>query len=98
MLIRSTVRPNTHYPMGLGNDIYDRVVDSVKWFNEAFELEIQEFRDRHGGANVMDFDLFRFIDLVLDEPELFGLTDTERYEMIVDDDGEEPNLGHLGFA
>ena len=83
---------------GVGHDIYNRVVNSVTWFNQAFAFEIAKFRMRHRQANVIEFDLFRFIDLVLDEPELFGLTDTERFNMVVDDSGDETNLGHLGFA
>ena len=77
-----------------------RVINSVKYFNEAFALEVEAFRRRHPDANVMDFDLYRFVDLILDEPELFGLTETERFEMRWEGQPEEQESdnGEFGFA
>ncbi|ORX38838.1 hypothetical protein BD324DRAFT_617506 [Kockovaella imperatae] len=83
---------------GVGHDVYGRVVDSVTWFNEAYGDEIELFRQRHPQANVISFDLFRYIDLIMDEPELFGMTETERFHMTIDDTGDETNHGRLGFV
>ena len=92
--------PKYNLPHGLGHDIQSRVVESVLWFNEAFGIEIEKFRTKHPLANVYEFDLYRFINLVLDYPEVFGVTDTKRYlmEWEEQDEEEETEFGQLGFA
>lgn len=97
------------------HDIQPRVEQSVAWFNQYFLSEIAAFRARNsaveqgegddlgqagGGVNVMDFDLNRFLGIVLDYPEMFGLTDTQRFEMRWAGQGEdvETEYGQMGFA
>ena len=88
--------PKYSLPHGLGHDIQERVVESVKYFNSHFEREFAIFKEAFRDSKVLRFDLTRFVNVVLDHPEVFGMTDIERY--VVEVDGELQDQGKMGLA
>ncbi|KAK4686903.1 hypothetical protein P7C73_g3218, partial [Tremellales sp. Uapishka_1] len=87
-------------PSGIGHDIQGRIEESVNTFNALFEPAVNELRDELSqpgldGVNLMLFDLHGYMSLLLDYPEIFGLTECTRFEMQIS--GNKVNLGSMGF-
>ncbi|WVR08390.1 hypothetical protein IAU60_005445 [Kwoniella sp. DSM 27419] len=88
--------PKYNLPSQVGHDIQGRVERSVQLYNEYVRAGVAEFEADTPDANVMLFDLERYWKLVLDYPELFGMTDCARFHITVD--GRKPNLGRMGLC
>ncbi|WVQ63123.1 uncharacterized protein L199_001274 [Kwoniella botswanensis] len=88
--------PKYKLPSQVGYDIHERVELSVTHFNDNLRSSVKQFEDDVGDSNVMLFDLNKFWKILLDYPELFGITDVSRFRMTID--GRLPNFGRMGLA
>ncbi|WVW81024.1 hypothetical protein I302_103015 [Kwoniella bestiolae CBS 10118] len=88
--------PKYKLPSQVGYDIHERVEVSVKHFNDNLRSSVKQFEDELGDSNVMLFDLNKFWKILLDYPELFGISDVSRFRMTID--GRLPNFGRMGLA
>ena len=52
-------------------------------FNELLAEGVEHFEWQHTGANVFYFDQDSFVRIITDFPEIFGITDTKRYQFHV---------------
>ncbi|OCF41265.1 hypothetical protein I317_04923 [Kwoniella heveanensis CBS 569] len=87
--------PKYNLPGQVGHDIQHRVDHSVSSYNAFLRKAVDDFEQEQTDANVMLFDLEKYWRLILDYPELFGMTDCARFAMTVD--GKRPNLGRMGL-
>ncbi|RXK39836.1 hypothetical protein M231_02891 [Tremella mesenterica] len=91
--------PKFLLPHGVGRDVEHRIREGVPLFNSLLSNALEDFRMEtrlQSGGEVMLFDLNRLINMVLDNPEVFGLTDTVRFEVNIGNETVEP--GRMGFA
>ncbi|WVF68086.1 hypothetical protein IAT40_002849 [Kwoniella sp. CBS 6097] len=88
--------PKYNLPGQIGHDIQHRVDHSVSSYNAFLRTAVRDFDQEHTDANVMLFDLEGYWKLILEYPELFGMTDCARFAMTVD--GKRPNLGRMGLC
>ncbi|WVQ95764.1 hypothetical protein IAU59_002863 [Kwoniella sp. CBS 9459] len=88
--------PKYNLPGQVGHDIQHRVDHSVSSYNSFLRKAVQGFEQEQSDANIMMFDLEKYWKLILDYPELFGMTDCARFAMTLD--GKRPNLGRMGLC
>jgi phospholipase/lecithinase/hemolysin len=95
--------PKYSLPHEAGIRSHELIGQSVRVFNtrleelvRAYRLELELEKDNdEDETNVFLFDLWSYWNLVLDYPEVFGMTDCSRYKVLVN--GDDVNLGRLGF-
>ncbi|KAK4688514.1 hypothetical protein P7C73_g1594, partial [Tremellales sp. Uapishka_1] len=75
---------------------HDLIAESCSTFNQYLAEGIDEWRAEEGDKNLMLFDLESYWKLVLTYPEMFGMTECERYQMFLD--GKGTNLGRMGYC
>ncbi|WWC72415.1 uncharacterized protein I206_106377 [Kwoniella pini CBS 10737] len=88
--------PKYKLPSQVGHDIVNRVEGSVNHFNTFLRSGVKQFERDMDDSNVMLFDLNKFWKLLLEYPELFGITDISRFRITID--GRLPNFGRMGLA
>jgi hypothetical protein len=88
--------PKYLIPSQPGYDVAQRATEAVKWFNHYYAIEFERFKDNHSDSNSFLFDLENFMSIVLDYPEIFGLTDTMRWNVVYEDK-HEVEKGKLGL-
>ncbi|WRT70452.1 uncharacterized protein IL334_007450 [Kwoniella shivajii] len=88
--------PKYKLPSQVGHDIHARVEQSIQCYNSYLRPAVKEFERELRDSNVMMFDLNQFWKLILDYPELFGITDISRFRITID--GRLPNFGRMGLA
>lgn len=89
--------PKYSVPGESGIKSQDLIGQSCVLFNQYLKEEVDKWIEEAASAdkNVMQFDLESFWRIVLEYPELFGITETSRYQMFID--GKRPNLGRMGY-
>jgi phospholipase/lecithinase/hemolysin len=87
--------PKYNLPHEPGILSHELIKDSVETYNGELARLVAAYKDEHVDTNLMLFDLHSYWTLILDYPEIFGMTDCERYQMLLD--GQSPNLGRAGF-
>lgn len=69
---------------------------AIDTYNRYLEEAVMEWKEEQTDSNIMLFDLHSYHRLILGYPELFGLTETYRYDLWVRN--IHLNLGRQGFA
>ena len=89
--------PKYSLPGESGIKSHDLIGQSVRSFNAYLEAELDAWRAEAESADkdVMLFDLESLWRIVMGYPELFGITETSRYQMWIDE--KRPNLGRMGY-
>ncbi|GFZ49304.1 hypothetical protein JCM24511_07423 [Saitozyma sp. JCM 24511] len=90
------LNPEAHLPGHGGyHDRHMTAADAI-YINKLIRAAALELERELSDANVMLFDFEAFHRLYTTFPEAFGLTDTERYNMVIH--GAKPDLGQMGFV
>jgi phospholipase/lecithinase/hemolysin len=90
------LNPEAHLPGHGGyHDRHMTAADAI-YINKLIRDAALELERELSDANVMLFDFEAFHRLYTSFPEAFGLTDTERYNMVIH--GAKPDMGQMGFV
>ena len=74
---------------------HELIGESVRVYNRYLQEEVDAWKAEEGDKTIMLFDLEKYWRLVLDYPEVFGMTECARYQMWIDE--RRPNLGRMGY-
>ena len=87
--------PKYNLPNETGILSHELIGKSTRTFNRYLSSKADAWESEDGDRNIMLFDLETFWRIVLDSPELFGMTECARYSLFIGD--SRMNVGRMGF-